>query len=63
MLRKVAISEQTNPNIAKTEYMIIATPPKLKSLDYSPLIKLNGKLMKHVLKSDYLGLIVDERRS
>ena len=48
-------------NIAKTEY--IATSPKLKSLDYSPLIKLNGKLIKRVLKSDYLGLIVNQRLS
>ena len=43
--------------------MIIAFTPKLKSLDYSPLIKLAGKPLKRVEKSDYLGLIIDENLS
>ena len=62
-LEKWLYLNKLTPNIAKTEYMIIATSPKLKSLDYSPLIKLNGKPIKRVLKSDYLGFIVDENLS
>ena len=37
--------------------MIIAISLKLKYLDYSPLIKLNGKPIKRVLNSDYLDLL------
>ena len=62
-LEKLLYLNKLTPKIAMTEYMIIATSPKLKSLDYSLLIKLNGKPIKRVLKSDYLGLIVDERLS
>ena len=43
--------------------MILGTAPKLKALDYSPMIKLNGKSIKRVIKSDYLGLIIDESLS
>ena len=50
-------------NIVKTEYMIIASSPQLKHIDFSPLIKLAGKPIKRVLKTDYLGLIIDEKLS
>ena len=50
-------------NLVKTEYMILATSPKSKALDFSPLIKLNGNLIKRVSKTDYLGLIIDENLS
>ena len=43
--------------------MILGIAPKLKALDYSPMIKLNGKSIKRVIKSDYLGLIIDESLS
>ena len=43
--------------------MIIASSPKLKHIDFSPLIKLTGKPIKRVLKTDYLGLIIDEKLS
>ena len=43
--------------------MILGTAPKLKALDYSPMIKLNGKSIKRVIKSDYLGLVIDESLS
>ena len=62
-LEKMLYLNKLTPNIDKTEYMIIATSPKLKSLSDSPLIKLSGKPIKRVLKSDYLGLIVDEKLS
>ena len=62
-LEKWLYLNKLTPKIAITEYMIIDTSPELKSLDYIPLIKLNGKPIKPVLKSDYLGLIVDERLS
>ena len=43
--------------------MIIASSPKLKHIDFYPLIKLAGKPIKRVLKTDYLGLIIDEKLS
>ena len=50
-------------SLVKTEYMIIASSPELKHIDFSPLIKLAGKPIKHVLKTDYLGLIIHEKLS
>ena len=35
--------------------MIIASSPKLKHIDFCPLIKLAGKPIKRVLKTDILG--------
>ena len=63
ILEKWLDANRLSPNLVKTEYMIIASTPKLKSLDYSPLIKLAGKPLKRVEKSDYLGLIIDENLS
>ena len=56
-------ANKLSPNLVKTEYMIIASSPKLKHIDFSPLIKLAGKPIKRVLKTDYLGLIIDEKLS
>ena len=56
-------ANKLSPNPVKTEYMIIASSPKLKHIDFSPLIKLAGKPIKRVLKTDYLGLIIDEKLS
>ena len=50
-------ANKLSANLVKTEYMILA---KLKALDFSPLIKLNGNSIKRVSKTDYLGLIIDE---
>ena len=47
-------ANKLSPNLVKTRYMIIASSPKLKSIDFSPLIKLVGKPIKRVLKTDYL---------
>ena len=63
ILEKWLDANRLSPNLVKTEYMIIASTPKLKSLDYSPLVKLAGKPLKRVEKSDYLGLIIDENLS
>ena len=63
ILEKWLDANRLSPNLVKTEYMIIASTPKLKSLDYSPLIKLAGKPLKGVEKSDYHGLIIDENLS
>ena len=43
--------------------MIVASAPKLRSTSFSPLIKLDGKPIKRVLKTDYLGLIIDDKLS
>ena len=56
-------ANKLSPNLVKTEYMIIASSPKLKHIDFSPLIKLAGKPVKRVLKTDDLGLIIDEKLS
>ena len=56
-------ANKLSPNLVKMEYMIIASSPKLKSIDFSLLIKLAGKQIKRVLKTDYLGLITDEKLS
>ena len=44
----------------KTEYMIIATSAKLNTLDYSPIIELNGKPIVRATETPSLSLIVDE---
>ena len=56
-------ANKLSANLVKTEYMILGTAPKLKALDYSPMIKLSGKSIKRVIKSDYQGLIIDESLS
>ena len=43
--------------------MIVASAPKLRSTSFSPLIKLDGEPIKRVLKTDYLGLIIDDKLS
>ena len=43
--------------------MITVSSSDLKSFDFSPLIKLKGQSIKRVLKTDYLGLIIDEKLS
>ena len=50
-------------NLVKTEYMIIASAHKLKSVNYSPLIMLNKKPIKRVHRTDYIGLVIDEKLS
>ena len=56
-------ANKLSPNLVKTEYMIIASPAKLKHIDFSPLIKLAGKPIERVLKTGYLGLIIDGKLS
>ena len=54
-------ANKLSANPIKTEYMILATAPKLNKMNSSPLIKLNGNPIKRVSTSDYLGLIIDEK--
>ena len=54
-------ANKLSANLIKTEYMMLATAPKLNKMNFSPLIKLNGKPIKRVSTSDYLGLIIDEK--
>ena len=56
-------ANKLSPNLGKKEYMIIASSLKLKHIYFSPLIKLAGKPIKCVLKTDYLELIIDEKLS
>ena len=49
-------ANKLSPNLVKTEYMIVASAPKLWTTSFGPLIKLDGKPIKRVLKTDYLGL-------
>ena len=50
-------------NVVTTEYMIIASAHKLKSVNYSPFITLNKKPMKRIHQTDYIGLVIDEKLS
>ena len=56
-------ANKLSANLVKTEYMIVASVPKLQSTSFSPLIRLDGKPIKRVLKTDYLGLIIDDKLS
>ena len=50
-------------NLVKTEYMIIASANKLKSVNYSSLITLSKKPIKRIHRTDYIGLVIDEKLS
>ena len=49
-----------SPNPAKTEYMTIGHPPRIKQLEISDALLLNGTEIKLVPKSKSLGVIIDE---
>ena len=59
-LGKWISANKLSANFIKTEYMIIATSAKLNTLDYSPIIELNGKPIARATETPSLGLIVDE---
>ena len=59
-LDKWISANKLSANLIKTEYMIIATSAKLNTLDYSPIIELNGKPIARATETPSLGLIVDE---
>ena len=50
-------------NLVKTEYMIIASAHKLKSVNYRPLIMLNKQPIKCVHRTGYIGLVIDKKLS
>ena len=56
-------ANKLSSNLVKTEYMIVASASKLRTTSFSPLIKLDGKPIKRVLKTDYLGLTIDDKLS
>ena len=43
--------------------MIIVSAHELKSVNYSPLITLSKKPVKRVYRTDYIGLVIDEKLS
>ena len=49
-----------SPNPAKTEYMTIGHPHRIKQLEISDALLLNGTEIKRVPKSKSLGIIIDE---
>ena len=51
-------TNKVSANLIKTEYMILATDTKLNKMNFSPLIKLNGKPIKRVSTSDYIILVL-----
>ena len=51
-------ANKLSANLVKTEYMIIATSAKLKALDYSQIIELNGKPITHAAETPSLSLII-----
>ena len=58
-LGKWISANKLSANLIKTEYMIIATSAKLNTLDYSPIVELNGKPIARATETPSLGLIVD----
>ena len=50
-------------NLVKTEYMIIASAHKLKSVNYSSLITPSKNPINCVHQTDYIGLVKDEKLS
>ena len=64
LLLEIRLSaNKLSANLVKTGCTILATSPKLKALDFNPLIKLNGNSIKRFFNTDYLGLIIDENLS
>ena len=59
-LGKWISANKLSANLIKTEYMIIAMSAKLNTLDYSPIIELNGKPIARATETPSLGLTVDE---
>ena len=59
-LGKWISTNKLSANLIKTEYMIIATSAKLNTLDYSPIIELNGKPIARATETPSLCLIVHE---
>ena len=51
-LEQLLDANKLSPNLVKTEYMIIASSPKLRHIYFSPLIKLTGKPIKRVLSKN-----------
>ena len=49
-----------SPNPAKTEYMTIGHPRRIKQLVISEALLLNGTEIKRVTKSMTLGVVIDE---
>ena len=49
-----------SPNPVKTEYMTIGHPRRIKQLEISDALLLNGTEIKRVQKSKSLGVIIDE---
>ena len=49
-----------SPNPAKTEYMMIGHSRKLKKLNISNPLTINGTDIKRVMKTKSLGVVVDE---
>ena len=54
---------ELSANLVRTEYIMLAISPNLKTLDFIPSIKFNGNPIKRVSKNYYLGLIIDENLS
>ena len=59
-LGKWISANKLSANLIKTEYMIIATSAKLNTLDYCPIIEVNGKPIPRATETPSLSLIVDE---
>ena len=50
--------EKLSPNPAKTEHMTIRHPGRIKQLEISDALMLNGTEIKRVPKSKSLGIII-----
>ena len=60
-LQKWLIANKLSLNVAKTEYLLIGSHQKLKTISNNqPSISIAGKQIKRVSKSKTLGIVVDE---
>ena len=48
-------------NTAKTEYMVVASAPRLSALETDPVIALSNSIIKRVTSKNSLGVIIDDK--
>ena len=58
-ISKRLIANKLTLNMTKTEFMLIGSRQKLKTLTASPVLSINGTLVNQVSTSQSLGVLID----
>ena len=58
-ISKWLIANKLTLNMTKTEFMLIGSRQKLKTLTASPVLSINGTLVNQVSTSQSLGVLID----